>query len=325
MRHRLALVGCEALNPLAMAAVAERLRMIASSDGREVAFAVWGDPAGFPVLALHGTPGCRLQRWPDENLYRSLGVCVVTHDRAGYGRSSRRRGRSVVDEVDDVRLIADELGFERFGVTGGSGGGPHALACAARLPDRVVRATCAVGITPYGRPGLGPDAWLAGMDPENVREFGIALQGEDVLVPELQRMQAKMEARVAVDPASLFDDFDLGESDRAELARPEMMQIIRESTSEQAVKGVYGWADDDLAFTRPWGFDVAEITVPVLIRYGITDVLVPRAHGEWLAGHVPGCIVKIDDDAGHLGRDPIEEITEGMRWLRDGTAPPGSS
>lgn len=301
--------------------MAEPLRHATAPDGREVAFAVWGDPAGFPVLALHGTPGCRLQRWPDEEVYRGLGVCVVTHDRAGYGRSSRRPGRRVVDEVDDVRLIADELGFEQFGVTGGSGGGPHALACAARLPDRVPRAVCAVGITPYGPPGLAPDAWLAGMDPENVREFHLALDGEEALVPELERSQAKMEARVAVDPSSVLDDFELSDSDRAQLARPEIVQIIRESTAESAVNGVYGWADDDLAFTQPWGFDVSEITVPVLVRYGSTDVLVPRAHGDWLAAHVPGSIVKVDDAAGHLGRDPVEEIGADMRWLRDGTPP----
>lgn len=304
---------------MAVTAVAERLRIVAAADGREVACAVWGDPAGFPVLVLHGTPGCRLERWPDEELYASLGVCLVTHDRAGYGRSSRRWGRTVVDEVDDVRLIADEFGFERFGVSGGSGGGPHVLACAARLPDRLVRAICTVGVAPYGPPGLDDDAWLAGMDAENVREFGLALEGEEVLVPELERMQAQWEARVAVDPSSVLDDFELSESDRAELARPEFMQITRESTTEQAANGVYGWADDDLAFTRPWGFDVSEITVPVLIRYGLTDVLVPRAHGDWLAAHIPGCVVRIDDTAGHLGCDPVDEITENMRWLRDGT------
>jgi pimeloyl-ACP methyl ester carboxylesterase len=303
-----------------MTVVAERLRFVAAPDGREVAFAVWGDPAGFPVLRLHGTPGCRLMRWPDEEVYGSLGVCFVTHDRAGYGRSSRRRGRRVVDDVDDVRLIADELGFERFGVTGGSGGGPHALACAARLSDRVVRATCAVGSAPYGPPGLDHDAWFAGMDPENVREFGVALEGEEVLVPEYERMQAKFEAQVAADASNLLEEYDLSESDRAQLARPEIMQIIRESIREHAVNGVYGWADDVLALTGPWGFDVSEITVPVLIRYGTSDVLVPPAHGDWLAANVPSCIVKIDD-AGHLGRDPVEEIAEDVRWLRDGTPP----
>jgi len=303
-----------------MAVVAEPLRFVTAPDGREVAFAVWGDPAGFPVLRLHGTPGCRLMRWRDEEVYGRLGVCFVTHDRAGYGRSTRLRGRRVVDDVDDVRLIADELGFERFGVSGGSGGGPHALACAARLPDRVIRASCAVGLAPFGPPGLEHDAWFAGMDPANVGEFGVALEGEEALVPFLERMQARYEAKVAADDSNFLEDYDVNESDRAQMARPEFTQTLRETILEHAVNGVDGWVDDMLALTGPWGFDVSEITVPVLIRYGASDVLVPPGHGAWLAAHVPGCIARIDD-AGHLGRDPVEEIAEGVRWLRDGTPP----
>ena len=303
-----------------MAVVAEPLRFVTAPDGREVAFAVWGDPAGFPVLRLHGTPGCRLGRWPDVEVYGSLGVCIVTHDRAGYGRSTRLRGRRVVDDVDDVRLIADELGFERFGVVGVSGGGPHALACAARLPDRVIRATCAVGLAPYGPPGLDHDAWFAGMDPANVREFGFALEGEEALVPFLEGMQARYEAQVAAEDSNFLEDYDVSESDRAQMARPEITQMLRETILEHAVNGVHGWVDDMLAQTGPWGFDVSEIAVPVLVRYGASDVLVPPGHGAWLAAHVPGCFAKIDD-AGHLGRDPVEEIAEDVRWLRDGTPP----
>lgn len=303
-----------------MAVVAEPLRFVAAPDGREVAFAVWGDPAGFPVLRLHGTPGCRLGRWPDEEVYGRLGVCVVTHDRAGYGRSTRLRGRRVVDDVDDVRLIADELGFERFGVTGGSGGGPHALACAARLPDRVIRASCVVGTAPYGPPGLDRDAWFAGMDSANVTEFEVALKGEEALVPYIERMQARFEAQAAADDVNVLEDYDISESDRAQMARPEIAQILRESILEHAVNGVYGWVDDMLALIGPWGFDVSEITVPVLVRYGTSDVLVPPGHGAWLAAHVPGCVAKIED-AGHLGRDPVEETAEDVRWLRDGTPP----
>ena len=301
--------------------VGEPLRTLETPDGRTLAFAVWGDPGGFPILGLHGTPGCRLERWPHEELYTELGVCLVTHDRAGYGQSDRRRGRSVADEIDDVRSLADELGFEQFGVTGGSGGGPHALACAALLPDRVVRATCRVGIAPFGRPGLEQDEWLAGMDPENVKEFGWALAGEDVLARQLEAEDARIKERVAVDPSTALDDFDLSESDRAQMARPEMMQITRESTFERSRNGVDGWVDDDLAFSKPWGFDVAAISVPVLIRYGATDVLVPPAHGEWLAANVPGCVVKVDDVAGHMGRNPVEDITENVRWLNSGVVP----
>ena len=302
----------------------ESLKTVTTSDGRVLAFAVWGDPDGFPVLALHGTPGCRLERWPDEELYRRLGVCLVTHDRAGYGRSTRRRGRRIVDEVDDAVLLADQLGFERFGVSGGSCGGPHALACAALLPDRVVRATCTVGVAPLEQPGIEQEAWLAGMDPENIKEFGWAMAGEDVLFAELEAEYARVAARVALDPTTVLGDFELSESDRAQLARPELMQIIRESTAEQGVNGVGGWVDDDLAVLRPWGFDVDQIAVPVLVRYGATDVLVPPAHGEWLAENVPGCIVKVDDVAGHFASDPEQASEEGLRWLRDGEPPPGS-
>jgi len=303
--------------------VGEPLRTLETSDGRTVAFAVWGDPKGFPILSLHGTPGCRLQRWPKEELYQELGVCLVTHDRAGYGRSTRRHGRCVADEVDDVIAIADELGFDRFGVSGGSGGGPHSLACAALLPDRVVRASCIVGGAPYGDGGLEHQAWFSGMDPENVKEFETAVAGEAALIPYLEAQQATVEARVAVDPSTVFEDFELSETDRAALARPEMMQVLRESAVEWAVNGVGGWVDDDLAFTRSWGFEVSEITVPVFVTYGATDVLVPVAHGEWLAEHVPGCIVKIEE-SGHLGVDPAAEIAENARWLKDGLVPVGA-
>lgn len=304
--------------------MAEPLRTTVTPDGRELAFAIWGDPSGFPVLSLHGTPGCRLNRWPDEELYRRLGVCLVTHDRAGYGRSTRRRGRRIADEADDVRVLADLLGFERFGVSGGSGGGPHALACAALLRGRVVRALCAVGFAPLGSPGLEREAWLAGMDPENVKEFGWADAGEEVLAVELEREHAAMLERVAVDPATVFGDFELSEADQAQMARPEFVRVTRGVTTEEAVDGVWGWVDDDLAVVRPWGFEVDEIDVPVLVRYGVEDVLVPPAHGEWLAANVPGCVVQVDEAAGHLGADPEQEIPENMRWLRDGVPPAGS-
>ena len=128
----------------------------------------------------------------------------------------------------------------------------------------------------------------------------------------------------AVKVAVTVDDFELSEADRAQLARPELQQVIREATFELAANGVGGWVDDDLCFMRPWGFDVASITVPVLIRYGLTDVLVPPVHGEWLAANVPGCIVEAETSAGHLGENPEEELASNVRWLRDGVSPEGS-
>ena len=302
----------------------EPLRTLELPDGRTLAYATWGDPGGFPVLSLHGTPGCRFNRWPVEEVYVRAGVHWVTHDRAGYGRSDRHHGRNVADEAADVAALADELGFDRFGVTGGSGGGPHVLACAALLPDRVVRAICTVGVAPFGPTGLERDDWVSGMDPQNVKEFELALAGEAVLTPELEREHREMEERIAADPTTVLGDFELSESDRAELARPESAQVILEVAAEEAVNGVGGWVDDDLAFLQPWGFDVSTISVPVLVRYGLTDVLVPPAHGEWLAANVPGCIVDVEDTAGHLGSGPEEEIAGNARWLRDGIVPDGA-
>src|SRR3954462_8520610 len=219
-------------------------------DGRTLAYAEWGDPQGRPIIACHGTPGCRLNRHPNQELVRSTGARVVAFDRPGYGQSSRFRGRRVVDVVDDVARLADHLGLSEFAVVGGSGGGPHALAIAALLGDRVTRVGCVVGVAPYDVRG---DEWFVGMDPMNVKEFGWALEGEQRLHEELTREDTEIRARVADDPARVLGDFDLPDADRRVLSRTDVAAVIRESTEEQSVNGVWGWVDDDLAFTTPWG------------------------------------------------------------------------
>ncbi len=273
-------------------------------------FAEWGDLDGKPVFALHGTPGCRLNRHPNDELVRSTGVRVVTYDRAGYGGSDRHGGRIVADCVGDVTAIADALGIGRFAVWGGSGGGPHALAVAALLDDRVTRAICDVGVAPYEALG---EEWYAGMDPENVKEFGWALEGEDRLRTELEREDKQIRHMVSVDPSKILDQCDLPESDRAVLAREDFGQVLRETIVEQTRNGVWGWVDDDIAFTRPWGFDPATITVPTQVRYGTSDVLVPPGHGKWIAQTVPGAMVKLNE-LGHMG-DPDVDLVDRHAWL----------
>jgi pimeloyl-ACP methyl ester carboxylesterase len=210
----------------------------------------------------------------------------------------------VVDCVGDVAAIADELGIDRFAVSGGSGGGPHALAVSARLPERVTRVACVVGGAPYDAEGLD---WFAGMDPINVREFGWALAGEDTLAGELERKAQEWLAKAEHGPTAVFEDVDLSESDRVVLDDPGFRRTFRAATLEMFAQGYWGWVEDDLAFVKPWGFDVGELRVPVEIRYGITDVLVPAAHGEWLATHVPDAEVVIDEHGGHL-RTPDQRL-----------------
>ncbi len=266
--------------------------------GRQIAYETWGDPRGVPVFSLHGTPGGRLGRYPDDDRLAATGARLITYDRPGYGLSDRHPGRAVVDCVADVAAIADDLGLDRFAVQGGSGGGPHCLAVAARLPERVLRAKCIVGLAPWGLADLD---WFAGMDPENVKEFGWAVSGADVLVPELEREAAEMVARVAQDPATALGAFELSAADRAVMQHEVVQRVLREAVPASFTRGVWGWVDDDLAFVKDWGFDVAEVSVPVEVRYGTTDVLVPAGHGEWLATHVPGAQVQVDDGDGHMG------------------------
>lgn len=136
-------------------------------------------------------------------------------------------------------------------------------------------------------------------------------------MPNIERELAEMAARVAEDPSKLLgDDVDLAEADRAVLARGEIGAVIREAIEDLARGGAWGWVDDDLAFTKPWGFDVSEITVPVEVRFGVKDVLVPAAHGWWLGEHVPGARVVAEDGEGHLG-DP-DRVVELTRWLVTG-------
>ena len=286
-------------------------RSVLAPDGRTLTFAEWGDADGFPVFWLHGSPGSRFARHYDESEYSRVGARVITYDRPGYGGSDRHPGRRVASCTGDIAAIADELGIERFAVTGGSGGGPHALAVAARLADRVTRAACAVSPAPFDIPDFD---WSDGMDPENIRLTEVALKGGPAHVAELERLAEEILERIAVDPAKLLgDEWALSESDRAEFGRPERHDVIREDVGEAFRNGVWGLVDDDLAFLSPWGFDVSEIRVPIRVIYGESDVLVPKVHGEWLAANVPGAEVVVERDLGHLGHPDL--VAEGLKWL----------
>jgi pimeloyl-ACP methyl ester carboxylesterase len=219
-----------------------------------------------------------------------------------------------VDCVGDVVAIADHLGIERFSVDGGSGGGPHGLAVAARLGGRVVRARCEVGVAPFGLDDLD---FFDGMDPSNVAEFGWALEGEAVLVPELERKLRFVGESVASDPAAILGGTGSpDDSDHAVIARPDMAQVIRESVEDLVRGGVWGWVDDDIAFMQPWGFDLSEISVPVEVRYGSKDELVPANHGAWLGRNIPGAIVVVEEDQGHMG--DLDDVAAKTRWMVSG-------
>lgn len=287
---------------------------VVTGDGRSVAFLDGGDPSGYPVIGLHGTPGCRLSRWPDDSLYAAAGVRYITTDRAGYGRSSRHRGRVVADEAADVSAVADAVGLDRFSLVGGSGGGPHALACAALLGDRLDRVACQSSLAPLGAGGLSRNQWLTGMGAEIAAELAWAEAGENVLTAEMTRAQRLMEERIEVDPGAMLGQ-DANDIDVGFLERPETIEAFRRIIPEQAIHGVGGSVDDMLALVGPWGFTLTDIRVPVLITFGDADTSCPVAHGRFLAGSVRLATVVETSGGGHFAADPTQDILQTHRWL----------
>lgn len=252
-------------------------------------------PADGPVVVFHhGTPGSSLPFAPMAEAITRRGLRLLTYSRPGYGVSTPQPGRRVVDAAQDVAYLLDALGASTFRAIGWSGGGPHALACAAALPGRCLAAVTIAGVAPYPAEGLD---WLAGMGPENIEEFGLALRGAEALLPFLQTFQASL---ISITGAEVADSLGglISDVDRAYLTG-DFAEWLAAHFREGLAPGVQGWLDDDLAFCRDWGFDLRACR-SVTVWQGDQDRMVPEAHGRWLASHVPGARRRLQPGQGHL-------------------------
>jgi len=257
---------------------------------------VTGGPDDGRALIHHsGTPSAGLLFAPLVTLGAQRGWRHISYARPGYGGSSRHPRRSAADCAADVAAIADALSIDRFFTTGQSGGGPHALATAAVLGDRVIADATVGGVAPWTADGLD---FLAGMGQENHEEFGAALAGETELRAYLDREAREM---ASVSGAELHESLGdlVSEVDRQALTG-EFADHLADSFRVAMINGVDGWLDDDLAFVHDWGFDLQAISVPVTIWQGGQDRFVPFTHGQWLAGHVPGARAALLPEHGHL-------------------------
>jgi pimeloyl-ACP methyl ester carboxylesterase len=265
-------------------------------DGRRLDLYLGGPDDGVPLVSHHGTPGAGIPVASFVEAAADRGLRWVSYSRPGYGASTRLAGRTVADRAADVAAIVDHLGAERFYTIGASGGGPHTLACAARLSERIIGCAAIACPAPWGAEGLD---WLAGQGPENIEEWEATLAGPE----ELERYLTKEAASVGVatSPQDLIDSIGglLPEVDRDALTGAFAETLI--ASGRRAVSnGVWGWFDDDVAFTRAWGFELSEIAVPVSLWQGWQDKMVPFGHGEWLSAHVPDVRAHLSDVDGHL-------------------------
>jgi pimeloyl-ACP methyl ester carboxylesterase len=268
-------------------------------DGRVLDVAVTGPDEG-PVLVFHhGTPGCGTPLTSLARAATARGLRLVTWSRPGYAGSDRHVGRDVAAVAADLTAVLDHLGVASAYVAGWSGGGPHALACATLAPDRVLATLVIAGVAPFDAPGLD---WLAGMGEDNIAEFGATVAGEGPLRTFLETAAAELGAVTGAEIVAGMESL-LPAVDVAALSGPAgaaFADDLAASFRTALSSGVDGWLDDDLAFVGPWGFDPAVAPGPVHLWQGTDDLMVPFAHGEWLAGHLLGATAHLLPGEGHV-------------------------
>jgi pimeloyl-ACP methyl ester carboxylesterase len=281
---------------------------VPAAGGRVVRVRQFGAADGSPVLVHHGTPGSGVQSPAVARAAEAAGLRLVCYDRAGYGGSTAAPGRDVAAVAADMAAVADSLGLARLATWGYSGGGPHALATAALLEERVTRAAVWCSVAPHDAAGLD---FLAGMADGNVEEFSLAREGRATLEPVLRAEAASLAGRDADSVIAMLTPFCSPTDAEALRARADALfaEIL---TAVEA--GAGGWVDDDLAFTRSWGFDHGAIRVPVRLWQGGEDRFVPAAHARWLAAHVPGADLRLLPAEGHLSLW-LNELDATFAWL----------
>lgn len=271
------------------------LRSFRLSPARTLDILVAGKPSGETILLHHGTPS-DATCWSDwDGIAEERGVRIVSISRPGYATSTRVPGRDIASCAADAEAVLNELDVDAFRTIGWSGGGPHALACAALLGDRCLSAATLAGVAPFGLDDLD---FLDGMGPENISEFTTALEGEDALRRWMHENAESFRTVTRDDIVEAFGGL-VPNVDKKALAEGYADHMATE-TRRALQHGFDGWIDDDIAFTKAWGFDVSSLNLPVTVWQGDLDLMVPRQHGGWLAEHIPSSNLRSPAGHGHI-------------------------
>ncbi len=283
--------------------------VIETADGRKLAVTDAGDPDGVPCLVHQGTPNSRLQFAPDVAVARDHHIRMITYDRPGYGESTAQPGRTIADCAQDARAICTGLGINRVLSWGVSGGGPHVLACAALLPDLIPAAASLASPAPWGAEGLD---WFEGMGELNVDDFQLFLRDRTAARAKLEADRVEM---LAAKPDEIQEIIKtLVSPADAAVFTPELAQHFAASNEAGLAPGGEGWWEDAVAGAEPWGFELSDISIPVLLLHGRQDRFVPFGHGVWLAAHIPGVETRLTVEDGHITLT-VHHLGEVYDWL----------
>lgn len=260
-------------------------------DGRTLAYAEYGDRSGTPVVFFHGSPGSRLGGRLLDHMGKALGAWILAPDRPGQGRSSIRPVFTIPGWVDDLVEFSEELGIDRFGVVGFSGGGPYVAACAHQIPDQLLGAAMVSAIAP-------PEASIQDMHPSNRLKTWILRTA-----PQVVETPLRLSARIAERDSQWFASVmaaDSSEADRAALSRAEVAEVVRDEFVEAVRPGIDGIARETMLYERPWGFDLEGIDYPIRVYQGGRDLNVPPDMGRYLANRLPAAHLVYYPEEGHL-------------------------
>ena len=286
------------------------MSQIKLADGRNFEYEDNGVKSDQAILFLHGTPGA-VKVW-SQWLPEVTDCLAIAASRAGYGKSDRHKGRTVADDLADQQAMLDHFHIKEFVSIGWSGGGPHSLNM-TRDP-RSKGAITLAGVGEWGRSDLD---FLAGMGPENEEEFGEALKGEAAIASWMLKSAPAFKNITGPEVIAAFGGL-IGDADKAALT-PEVAEDMAAGLRHAVVDSFDGWADDDLAFVQKFGFDLAAINKPVLVWQGDDDFMVPKAHGEWLAKHIPTATLNFLPGHGHISLGTAyrpEIIKQAMELLK---------
>lgn len=251
-----------------------------------------------PVMWSHGTPNTGEPPSPLFAAAARLGIRLFGYDRPGYGPSTRVPGRDVGSGAEDAAAVADALGIGEFALLGHSGGGPHVLACAARLGGRISAVAAMSGVAPYPASTATGLDFFAGMAAAGAAELGAAVKGREALEQQLE--QGEFDPEIFTPK-----DHEAFEGEWAWIGR---------IAGKALEGGIDGMVDDDLAYVKAWGAELSEIKAPILLVHGEEDRIVPVAHGRWLAERMPAAELRIAAGDGHVSVLASSAVAA-LEWL----------